>query len=1080
MKKINFKKVFSGRNAVFSLLILAVVFLFGHSAAAAGFGEWAGNVVGGIIGVFIRAVAAILILLVGVLMDVASYSDFIHAAAIAKGWIVVRDVCNMFFVVVLLIIAFATILGQEEYGAKKMLPKLIMAAVLINFSKMFCGLMIDVASVVMLTFVNAFSAIGAGNILDLLGITTITKVDPSATVSFSTIVSAYIFGLIYVLIATVVVASMLGMLVMRIVRIWILTVLSPLAFFLQAVPGKGQQYASKWWSEWTSNLIVGPVIAFFLWLSFAALQVNTNPIQNSGTADTENKTLNSDVTSNATSTGGLGSEAGTTAQMAKFVIAIGMLLGGMKIAQEVGGETGSALGQGMAAISKGKAMAISGAKSAAKGTGKLAGRAGLGIVSQADRGIGKLAGVTGDKRSTWAGKLAKGWGDDLQATAKKDRKAAAAKYLGKLGMGEKTAIAGQEVIGSQGFQTTANVVKGGAIGAVTGMATMGPAGALVGLLTAITAGYASSKRGSAQERIKNFKNVEGDYSQAQADYDKTQREYQGHSKFVDEFDENTKRVAELEASKPKFGPRSQKDQKEYDEKSQFINDAGNKQKYQTSSDYLTNNAGVLQDKKQAVFNAENVLNNSKKQNDSDKNYVKNTGFLDRLASVKAAMADMTKEKAAAKTRIKSQAMDPEYWLDKNASRCPTTGLRKSDKEELDVLNQDGVDSDKAANNIVNSIDRMSGRIAQEWAKAIAVFEDGGAKLNPNLQKIKAGLQNKTTNKFNDKTGTNYEFNSDAWKGKATANYKSLDDTMKLNPGSGGIEYQTFARNKDSKEPSKDIMGASFEKINQKAGKTLLDTAAGANQNVDGDKLKELGTVMSSLIDDEIAALKRTGAGANSSELSDLMAAKNRLSTEKLSGLSLKNTDVSYNNRADEYNSTQHEIMHQAGAKNEEAVYAGADALQNAKLIGRNPESGQRYDETLGKMIASMESSSSTSEAISQAIADQVGKWSVPKAQIVYETENGKRDDVSSAVLRASEPASENSGEVVAAIDKLSNSLNKPASGGAVNVFNKQTIAEKEFFRVMFDSLKKTITKDDKKIATPLEAMASFEKNKKNI
>ena len=390
MKKINLKKFFSGRHLAIFLLVLAVVFFGGKIVLADGFGSWAGNVVGGVIGVFITAVANILILLVSVLMDVAAYSDFIHADAVSKGWVVVRDVCNMFFVVILLVIAFATILGQEEYGAKKMLPKLIIAAVLINFSKMICGLMIDVASVVMLTFVNAFSSIGSGNMLDLLGISKITSIDPnSGAITFATIVSAYIFGLIYVLIATVVVASMLGMLVMRVVMIWILVVLSPLAFFLQAVPGKGAQYASQWWSKWSSNLIVGPVLAFFLWLSFAALQ-GGSPINVA--ADPQ---AAAQVNKYGTTTpgSGIGSEAGTVSEMAKFVIAIGMLLGGMKIAQEVGGETGAALGKGMGYINKGKSMAIGATTAAvvgsAKWSGKMAGRGALGLVSQADKVIGK-------------------------------------------------------------------------------------------------------------------------------------------------------------------------------------------------------------------------------------------------------------------------------------------------------------------------------------------------------------------------------------------------------------------------------------------------------------------------------------------------------------------------------------------------------------------------------------------------------------------------------------------------------------------------------------------------------------------
>ena len=43
-------------------------------------------------------------------------------------------------------------------------------AVLINFSKTICGLLIDAAQIIMLTFVGAFSNIGEGSMVDLLGI----------------------------------------------------------------------------------------------------------------------------------------------------------------------------------------------------------------------------------------------------------------------------------------------------------------------------------------------------------------------------------------------------------------------------------------------------------------------------------------------------------------------------------------------------------------------------------------------------------------------------------------------------------------------------------------------------------------------------------------------------------------------------------------------------------------------------------------------------------------------------------------------------------------------------------------------
>ena len=82
------------------------------------------------------ALGQILILLMRVLVSIAEFNNFINAQPIVLGWTIVRDVCNMFFVVIMLVIAFATVLRIENYSYKKLLPKLVIMAILINFSKM--------------------------------------------------------------------------------------------------------------------------------------------------------------------------------------------------------------------------------------------------------------------------------------------------------------------------------------------------------------------------------------------------------------------------------------------------------------------------------------------------------------------------------------------------------------------------------------------------------------------------------------------------------------------------------------------------------------------------------------------------------------------------------------------------------------------------------------------------------------------------------------------------------------------------------------------------------------------------------
>jgi len=89
---------------------------------------------------------------------------------VVKGWAIVRDLCNMFFIVILLVIAFATILRVEGYDIKKMVPKLIIMAILINFSKTICGLIIDAADLIMNAFVSAFTGSMSGNLTTMLGL----------------------------------------------------------------------------------------------------------------------------------------------------------------------------------------------------------------------------------------------------------------------------------------------------------------------------------------------------------------------------------------------------------------------------------------------------------------------------------------------------------------------------------------------------------------------------------------------------------------------------------------------------------------------------------------------------------------------------------------------------------------------------------------------------------------------------------------------------------------------------------------------------------------------------------------------
>ncbi|PIP34883.1 hypothetical protein COX21_00500, partial [Candidatus Falkowbacteria bacterium CG23_combo_of_CG06-09_8_20_14_all_41_10] len=155
------KSCLSKNQSIFLLVFILVLgsFILANPVQASWFGDAVAQLIGWIVYAFVYVIGLLIMLVMWVLIKLAQYNDFINATPVQFGWTIVRDVCNMFFILILLIIAFATILRVERYSFKTLLPKLILMAVLINFSKLICGVFIDFAQVIMLTFVNGFKDI---------------------------------------------------------------------------------------------------------------------------------------------------------------------------------------------------------------------------------------------------------------------------------------------------------------------------------------------------------------------------------------------------------------------------------------------------------------------------------------------------------------------------------------------------------------------------------------------------------------------------------------------------------------------------------------------------------------------------------------------------------------------------------------------------------------------------------------------------------------------------------------------------------------------------------------------------------
>lgn len=292
-------------------------------------------IVGLILGLIVKVLGYLLVVITGGLTLILDYSNYTTNDAVVKGWKIVLDLCNMFFILILLVIAFATILRRESYSAKQLLGKLLIAAVLINFSKTICGLILEFAQVLMYTFTNS---IAEGRFFNMLGVQNYLEFveDPDTkTIDQVNALSGMIFAFLFLLVAIAVMLIMLAIMVMRTVMIWIYVVLSPLAFLLATFPA-GQQYAQKWWTNFTQQVVTGPVLAFFIWLSFS---VSFNPTTSGTGKELCSKAAGTQIT--------------CLPNFMEFVTSVAFLIGGVIITQQMGGMAGSAAGATLGLAKKG-------------------------------------------------------------------------------------------------------------------------------------------------------------------------------------------------------------------------------------------------------------------------------------------------------------------------------------------------------------------------------------------------------------------------------------------------------------------------------------------------------------------------------------------------------------------------------------------------------------------------------------------------------------------------------------------------------------------------------------------------------
>jgi hypothetical protein len=228
---------------------------------------------------------------------------------VTGGWGIVRDFVNIFFIFVLLWIAFSTILNIHGFKTKEMIMNVVIIGILMNFSLFATRVIIDASNILARVFYSATTVTTSDkanpeNKTEALGksgekqlsIAVVKAVDPqkliikaarvgstdpnrnassrleddlSKGVSVGTFILVTLLASIVNIVGMIVFLSVGLLMIGRVIGLWIAMILVPIAFFSYMVPAMKNIEAigwSKWWDNTLKLSFLAPIFMFFMYL----------------------------------------------------------------------------------------------------------------------------------------------------------------------------------------------------------------------------------------------------------------------------------------------------------------------------------------------------------------------------------------------------------------------------------------------------------------------------------------------------------------------------------------------------------------------------------------------------------------------------------------------------------------------------------------------------------------------------------------------------------------------------------------------------------------------------------------------
>ncbi len=182
-------------------------------------------------------------------------------------WAIFRDITNIVFVILLLIaiISQLTGIGLSNYSIKKLLPKIVLTAILINLSYIVCSLCVDLSNILGASLRGLFASIES-----TVTPTGIVASSTSSSIDYTLLVGAFSgaviatgfaigatggLGYVFLSLLPVLLAAVVSVIIAYITiaarqaLVYVLIMVSPLAFVCYLLPN-----TSNWFNTWKKSL----------------------------------------------------------------------------------------------------------------------------------------------------------------------------------------------------------------------------------------------------------------------------------------------------------------------------------------------------------------------------------------------------------------------------------------------------------------------------------------------------------------------------------------------------------------------------------------------------------------------------------------------------------------------------------------------------------------------------------------------------------------------------------------------------------------------------------------------------------